>query len=111
VDTANSSVAMQIYALIDPRTREIRYIGKSSSARRRLYGHLRDARGGKNLHSCNWVRSLLAAGFTPEVLILEECEGDGVVQERYHISLGRADGLRLCNHTEGGGRVIRVSPL
>jgi hypothetical protein len=40
-----------IYALMDPRTGEMRYIGSTTDPRRRLQGHLADARAHHRLRS------------------------------------------------------------
>jgi group I intron endonuclease len=60
-----------IYALIDPTTNEVRYVGKSVNPKRRYYEHkkLTD----KNSHKSNWIKKLKSVGITPDLKILEEC--------------------------------------
>lgn len=55
-----------IYALIDPRTREVRYIGKSVDPLRRLDCHLDDK--DSSLRKSRWLKKL---GERPILKILE----------------------------------------
>jgi hypothetical protein len=81
-----------IYALVDPRTKEIRYCGKTAKAMcYRLANHRREARNGVNRHVCHWVRSVLEAGFDPIVVRLEEIPLAG---------LDRTEQIRLLNEAE-----------
>ena len=57
--------AWQVYALIDPRSFEVRYVGlTAASLDRRLYQHVVDAKGGRkrNPEWARWVRSLECSG-------------------------------------------------
>jgi hypothetical protein len=88
-----------IYALVDPRNNRIRYIGKAIDIYKRLSQHLReksDTRKGR------WIKSLLASGHKPTLVILEEVEGNWEDAERKWIFLFRESGAELCNHTDGG---------
>src|SRR6476661_2757904 len=81
-----------IYALADPAG-EIRYIGKAINPHGRLRGHLCEARRSKRVNRrCAWLRHLLAEGQSPRLIILEECTGNGSVEEQFHIALARRDG-------------------
>ncbi len=93
-----------IYGLTDP-TGAIRYVGFTSrTLDRRLVKHLQDAQrqSKKNRHVYTWIRSLLRNGHTPEIVLLDECEGNGAEEERMWIKYGRECGWRLTNHTDGG---------
>lgn len=64
-----------IYGLVDPRTAQIRYVGKTSvGLTRRLAQHLREAGRGTVTHRHNWLRELAAAGHSPEIVLLEDAE-------------------------------------
>lgn len=93
-----------IYALLDPRTGEVRYVGKTVNIAERLYGHKHDAVCHRSkTHNCTWIRSLLAAGYEPEVVILEEVDSDSWAEaEAKWIAHYRSLGARLNNHTDGG---------
>jgi hypothetical protein len=92
-----------IYAMVDPRTGLIRYIGKTiHSLRHRRSAHIHDARSGKNGHRCKWIRSLLFSGLRPTIIEIESCSGNGFAEEIFHIRLAKKDGIKLVNDTDGG---------
>jgi len=88
-----------IYALIDPITNEVRYVGQTAEALPdRLQGHLHD---GVRTHKGHWVRKLKKAGLAPRIEALEVAE-DGDEAERWWIAYLRFIGCRLTNHYAGG---------
>lgn len=88
-----------IYALRDPVTKEIRYIGKCTSLPSRLKAHLNSK---DDTRKCRWIASLRTEGYRPEALKLEEGVGDWQSRERFWIAFYRSEGNDLCNHTDGG---------
>jgi len=91
-----------IYGLVDPRTNEIRYIGKTQqSPSTRLRAHMLDR---SNCHRVHWLRELAALGLEPDIVLLEAIEGAWPWQEseRYWIAKYRNEGARLLNLTDGG---------
>lgn len=102
----------QIYALIDPRTQKIRYVGWTSRAfDLRLSRHKTEAQRktsqGKWLyqhHRANWLRSLLNAGvWPPGHQTLETGTGLAWTQaEQRWIQELRQQGVDLVNGTDGG---------
>lgn len=87
-----------IYGLLDPETKEVRYIGKSNRPQRRLIRHLREER---NNHKCNWLKSL--NGSSPELIIIDEViNSEWEFWESFYIELFRSWGFNLTNSTEGG---------
>lgn len=102
-----------IYALSDPRTDEVRYVGKSCSGLARPRQHLQ----AKTLredptYKAKWLRSLIAAGHAPEVLVIHEAESREALPdaERWWIAYGRAMCWPLTNLTEGGDGVVGADP-
>lgn len=97
---------MIIYALIDPRTDQPRYIGKTMrTAHRRLRRHLsRCYLDQADTHKNRWLRQLLAAGLEPRIVVMEQCAtaSELAAAERRHIAEQRAAGARLTNLTPGG---------
>ncbi len=92
-------VTTHIYALIDPRTDIIRYIGKSDDPHRRLSEHLSLL---SSTYKARWLAQLAAAGLLPEIRVLEECVvGAWEERERWWIKLGRLI-WPLTNATAGG---------
>lgn len=92
-------MAVVIYGLTDPRSGEVRYIGKANDAAR-LNSHKRDARRRKSpLYS--WMSKLAAEGLEPGLVELELAD-DWREAERRLIAEARARGDRLLNLAEGG---------
>jgi hypothetical protein len=94
-----------VYALIDPRDNEVRYIGKTfRSVHRRLRRHLSPCYLKGNTHKERWLRQLIARGLEPAVVVLETCATDEELcsAERRHIAEHRTRGVRLTNATDGG---------
>ena len=95
---------IRVYALVDPRTGSIRYVGiTSSSLVVRKRGHLAEARKlGGSCHRLAWLRQLLAVNLQPDIWLLEET--DDKDQERVWIQKLRAAGCDLTNSTTVGER-------
>ncbi len=92
---------IEIYALCDPTTKEIRYIGKATNSVKRLKSHIRDSRRRNTPVYC-WIRSLMKTNNLPELIVLEVVE-DSVWEdaERRLIAQHRANG-RVLNVADGG---------
>ncbi|WP_454751700.1 NUMOD3 domain-containing DNA-binding protein [Cupriavidus necator] len=91
-----------IYALIDPRTGFVRYVGKTvMSIEHRLAVHVSNARK-THTHSARWICGLLSAGLRPEAIHIETVMSDWQEAECYWIAQFRFLGFDLANHTAGG---------
>lgn len=66
---------VEIYALTEPDSGEIRYVGKAVCALQRFKSHLRDARR-RNTPVYRWIRALLSDGTVPCLVVLEICEAE-----------------------------------
>ena len=89
-----------IYALCDPATGEVRYVGKTvRTPQRRLYYHVKKASTGSQLYVCNWIRSLDGS---PVIKVLEENPPNLNESEIRWIAKLRREGARLTNLTDGG---------
>lgn len=93
-----------IYALKDPVTKEIRYIGKSASGLKRPQEHLKPKEYNKHTHKAHWVKSLILRGLQPEIEVLLVLDsGDQLDSEEIRlIAEYRAAGAALTNATDGG---------
>lgn len=101
--SSTSQVTTFIYALLDPRSGELRYIGKSNNPTVRLYEHVCASQIAAPTHRNYWIKSLLADGTKPELLVLEEVpSNDWKAAERWWISYWKFAGANLVNGTSGG---------
>jgi predicted GIY-YIG superfamily endonuclease len=102
--------AVYIYALIDPDTDEVRYIGATDNIQRRMREHLAPSLK-KSRKKAEWIIELKAEGKQPNLSILESCtEEDAVpVERKWIVHYKEADAPLLNVHAggEGGGRCPR----
>jgi len=103
-----------IYALCDPRTHEVRYIGRSSSGMERPKSHLRPSRLKEESYKVNWIKSLLAQGLKPTIQILHEFQDDATNEQLNHgemwcIAHYKLCGYKLTNATDGGEGLLNPS--
>jgi hypothetical protein len=103
---------MLVYALIDPRSGAIRYVGKSCSGPQRPSLHRSQSRDlSDKSHKARWLRQLNDAGFMYEVRVLERCQNRGALaeaEERW-IWAGVRHGWPLTNSTFGADGPSYVS--
>lgn len=97
-----------IYTLSDPRTKVIRYVGKTNNPQVRFSMHMCEKR---NTHKNNWIRQLKSLGLKPVMEIIEtiDCTADEWAdRERFWIAHFRQMGLPLTNLDSGGnsGRAL-----
>lgn len=99
-----------IYALCEPGTRTVRYIGKADKPKKRLSNHLCSSINHKT-HLGNWLRSLVSKGGKPTLIVLREVLHDrwAIAEERY-IRLAKGCGMNLVNSTEGGEGMSNPTP-
>jgi len=94
-----------IYALADPETRRVRYIGKSDDPIRRVRQHARDG-GVTNAGKVRWIADLKARSLTPRLMLLEAVDACAWEEaERRWIATARGCGCDLLNMAPGGGYV------
>lgn len=103
-----------IYALSDPRTNEIRYIGRSSNGLSRPKRHSMPYNLLNERNHCrNWVKALVDLNIEPDIDIVEEVPQDCKdinawlnESEQFYISYFRYIGANLVNQADGGLGVI-----
>lgn len=94
------------YQLLDPRTGETRYVGRTTERnlrnRKCCHGLTGRVDGGK--HYRNWKRKLGSLGLRPvfDILAQQESESDNLAAEQWAIAVARGLGCRLVNGTDGG---------
>lgn len=94
-----------VYGLADPRTHDLRYVGKSTIGLRRAAQHddpYRMARD-TNKKKVNWIKELQKQGLKPVLVIIEICELEKLyAAEQRWIAEYRSTGL-LFNLDGGPG--------
>lgn len=89
-----------IYILIDPRTNQVRYVGKTDNLRKRYNHHL--IYNGKS-HKTSWIKNLKSDNQKPIMEVVDEVLlVDWKFWERYWISQFKTWGFDLVNNTDGG---------
>lgn len=100
-----------IYALCEPGTRTVRYIGKTSTTpQKRFNRHIHET-SKLDTHVGRWLRLLISRGDLPSLVVFREVEGDGADAEIRHIKLARGLGMRLVNATDGGEGVTMTPEI
>lgn len=99
-----------IYGLVDPRTNLLRYVGRSTSGLSRPATHWCPSRlrAKGSTHRANWIRSVLAAGSVPKIVVLETLSSaEGLNEaERKWIRHWKSKGADLTNATEGSEGIV-----
>lgn len=89
-----------IYTLTDPRTRIIRYVGKTNNPTLRLWMHMNEK---KRTHKNCWLGQLKSLGLRPIMDVIEEVASDTWQErERFWIAHFRQLGFPLTNLDSGG---------
>lgn len=92
-----------IYALIDPKTKDIRYIGKADNIKVRYKGHLKKSSLRAHTHKNYWLKSLISSNLLPEIKIIATVkEVSWKYWEIYYINYYKSIGCSLTNTAEGG---------
>lgn len=91
----------RIYALIDPISGLVKYIGKTvQPLNRRLYYHILDSKK-YNYRNAQWIKFLSKSYLRPEIKLVEECAENWAEREKFWINHFRAI-CDLTNDTDGG---------
>ncbi|KEQ11356.1 GIY-YIG nuclease family protein [Endozoicomonas numazuensis] len=97
-----------IYALVDPDSKEIKYIGKSVQPTVRYYNHISDSFRKKSAVYI-WINKLLELNKYPRLFILEECAEEKLEElEKHWIRKLNNEGVNLLNF--GGRRHYVYTP-
>lgn len=103
--------AVYIYALKDPITGLIRYIGVTTRPKTRLKEHLQPSNVKKSNHRSCWIRSLVSKGQHPVIEFLAQAGANTWEQDEIdYISVFKSLGCDLINHTDGGGGLLNPPP-
>jgi hypothetical protein len=59
-----------IYHLIDPITKKVRYVGKSTNPKSRLRSHIKESTERQNTQKKKWIYELINQGLEPIIVIV-----------------------------------------
>ena len=92
-----------IYGLCDPRTKDVRYVGKSCKGLSRPKEHFRSNSLLVKCPRSSWIISLKNIGLLPEIIIIDKCNKEELdYREIYWIKHLKNMGCKLTNLTDGG---------
>lgn len=101
-----------VYALTDPDTEEVCYIGRTVNPYKRNLAHGDVSLRWDKSPKAKWMAELKAQGKTPNMHVLEACAFDGWQEgEQRWISHYRKVGAPLLNKKMGGGGYMPGAPL
>lgn len=96
-------VKVSIYALSDPRSLRVRYIGQSIDPRQRLIGHL-SAPKSDWTPKTRWLRKLAALGLKPILTVIDEVEAS-MADEAEVRWIAAFKAVGILNLSPGGFRI------
>jgi hypothetical protein len=71
-----------IYHLVDPNTKTVKYVGKSTNPKSRLRSHIQESQESQNTEKKRWIKSLLNAGQQPVLVIVATYPDDTSARTR-----------------------------
>lgn len=101
-----------IYALCEPGTENVKYIGLATNGFKRIKQHYNT--GGNWTANKRWIRDNKKIGKIFNIIYLEYFDSDGThldEAEIFYISYFKFLGFNLLNHTEGGRRDFMTRSL
>ena len=98
-----------IYALCDPDTAMVRYVGKSDNPEKRLRGHFYEK---SKTHKTNWINTLKKQNKKPVLKIIEEVDRSAwEASEIKWIAYYRNLSGNLTNTTDGGDYLVHTPEI
>lgn len=86
-----------VYALVQPDTEEVRYVGVTTSAESRRRQHLHETEIRGNIEFMQWQTDLRARGLKPWFVVVHVVESDPIMWEQAWIRHWKTLGHRLVN--------------
>jgi len=89
-----------VYYLIDPRTKEVKYVGKTKNPPSRYKQHI--TKLDKTMTpKKRWLLELRSKGLMPKMIIAQEVNGEGRDEEQYHLNRHKDTALNIHNPEKG----------
>jgi len=89
-----------VYYLVDPRTKEVKYVGKTKNPMSRFKQHMTKL-DKTSTPKKRWLQELFAKGMKPKMIIAQEVNGEGREEEQYHLDRHRDTALNIHNPRKG----------
>jgi hypothetical protein len=97
---------IKIYTLTDPRTNQVRYVGKTKQLLKFRFNNHYTLYNHKYYKAC-WIKSLRSLNLKPIIEIIDEVEENNwKFWEQYWISQFKTWGFKLTNMTNGGDGML-----
>lgn len=71
-----------VYHLVDPNTRTVRYVGKSTHPAERRRAHIEESRAAQNTEKKRWIFDLVQAGQAPVLVIVADYADEATARLR-----------------------------
>ena len=97
-----------IYALVDPRDGNVRYVGWTVNLAGRLRGHICDSMRREHTRKSRWINKLIRHGLRPKMEVLESGNGCGWQQAEQRWIKLCSESFELTNATQGGEGQVGV---
>lgn len=103
-ENVENIVKYSIYGLVDPRNKQLRYVGYSKNYKKRFWNHLKESKLKKNTHKNNWIKQLINNNLIPELILIDEFDDkkEALEAEIDYIAYFKHIGFNLTNITPGG---------
>lgn len=102
-----------VYALCEPGTEDVRYIGISIHPKARLREHMGQYYYWRDSYKLGWIKKLKDAGQKPSLLILDSCvgwEAARIKEKQYYDQYNNGNLLNSIDHLHGGTVKERQPP-
>jgi hypothetical protein len=97
--------AIYIYCLRDPRSGDVRYVGKTNNPKKRRVTHYAQSMLEHGRAKTKWVLELRSLGLRPELHVLETCD-ETTWRERERFWIAHYSGIRKLLNARLGGEII-----
>ena len=99
-----------IYYLICPKTKEVKYVGKTKNPKKRYFQHIKKLDRSMTKKRI-WLEMLFSENLAPILKIVEKCEnGNGREREQHHVTLNKETTLNIHNPEKGAKSIIGMHP-